>query len=159
VTATPCTSTSIPGRARPADGYQGARREIVGEDLPAELGEPVTEPRIGDEYGHRHQIGKARAGVFERPPEPGEDLADLAVEIGGVACNIDREYIGEPLLKWWQGTPCSGELLQSRDTGTGAILVLLMTLRWREPDSNHRSRVRKSGRSQVPAIRPGSVEH
>ena len=33
------------------------------------------------------------------------------------------------------------------------------TLRWREPDSNHRSRVRKSGRCQVPAIRPGSVEH
>src|SRR4029077_13745847 len=28
----------------------------------------------------------------------------------------------------------------------------LMTLRWREPDSNHRSRVRKSGRCQVPAI-------
>ena len=26
---------------------------------------------------------------------------------------------------WRQGTPCSGELLQSRDTGTGAILVLL----------------------------------
>ena len=33
------------------------------------------------------------------------------------------------------------------------------TLRWREPDSNHRSRVRKSSRCQVPAIRPGSVEH
>jgi hypothetical protein len=30
---------------------------------------------------------------------------------------------------------------------------------WREPDPNHRSRVRKSGRCQVPAIRPGSVEH
>jgi DDE family transposase len=35
----------------------------------------------------------------------------------------------------------------------------LLTPRWREPDSNHRSRVRKSGRCQVPAIRPGSVEH
>ena len=71
-------------RARQAgDGYQGARWEIVGEDLSAELGEPVAEPRIGDEHGHRHQIGKARAGLFERPPEPGEDLADLAVEIGG----------------------------------------------------------------------------
>src|SRR5438552_2388575 len=33
------------------------------------------------------------------------------------------------------------------------------TPRWREPDSNHRSRVRKSGRCQVAAIRPGSVEH
>jgi phosphatidylglycerol lysyltransferase len=32
----------------------------------------------------------------------------------------------------------------------------LRTLRWREPDSNHRSRVRKSGRCQVPAIRPGA---
>ena len=29
----------------------------------------------------------------------------------------------------------------------------------RSADSNHRSRVRKSGRCQVPAIRPGSVEH
>src|SRR5438874_4789653 len=29
------------------------------------------------------------------------------------------------------------------------------TPRWREPDSNHRSRIRKSGRCQVPAIRPG----
>jgi Natural resistance-associated macrophage protein len=35
----------------------------------------------------------------------------------------------------------------------------LLTRRWREPDSNHRSRVRKSGRCQVPAIRLGSVEH
>ena len=26
---------------------------------------------------------------------------------------------------WWQGNPCSSELLQSRDTRTGAILVLL----------------------------------
>ena len=33
------------------------------------------------------------------------------------------------------------------------------THRWREPDSNHRSRGRKSGRCQVSAIRPGSVEH
>src|SRR6266404_7664356 len=33
------------------------------------------------------------------------------------------------------------------------------TQRWREPDSNHRSRVKKSGRCQVPVIRPGSVEH
>jgi hypothetical protein len=31
-----------------------------------------------------------------------------------------------------------------------------MPPRWREVDSNHRSRVRKSGRCQVPAIRPGS---
>jgi hypothetical protein len=35
----------------------------------------------------------------------------------------------------------------------------LLTRPWREPDSNHRSRVRKSGRCQVPAIRPGSVEY
>ena len=34
-----------------------------------------------------------------------------------------------------------------------------LTRRRREPDSNHRSRIRKSGRCQVPAIRPGSVEH
>jgi hypothetical protein len=33
------------------------------------------------------------------------------------------------------------------------------THRWRQVDSNHRSRVGKSGRCQVPAIRPGSVEH
>ena len=29
------------------------------------------------------------------------------------------------------------------------------TLCWRGPDSNHQSRVRKSGRCQVPVIRPG----
>ncbi len=35
-----------------------------------------------------------------------------------------------------------------------------LTRRWRKPDSNHRFRVRKSGRCQVPAaIRPRSVEH
>src|SRR5436190_13158506 len=81
------------------DGYQGARWEIVGEDLPAELGEPVAEPRIGNEHGHRHQIGKARAGLFESPPEPGEDLADLAVEIGGERAArgiLDRHLSGEP---------------------------------------------------------------
>src|ERR1700737_4195241 len=87
-------------RARQAgDGYQGARWEIVGEDLPAELGEPVAEPRIGDEHGHRHQIGKARAGFFEGPPEPGEDLADLAVEISGERAArgiLDHPLSGEP---------------------------------------------------------------
>src|ERR1700730_5237390 len=87
-------------RARQAgDGYQGARWEIVGEDLPAELGEPVAEPRIGDEHGHRHQIGKARAGFFEGPPEPGEDLADLAVEISGERAArgiLDRHLSGQP---------------------------------------------------------------
>src|SRR4029077_2723254 len=36
--------------------------------------------------------------------------------------------------------------------------VRALTRRWTELDSNHRSRVRKSGRCQVPAIKPGSVE-
>ena len=44
---------------------------------------------------------------------------------------------------------------QAWDSGTDGS----QTLPWREPDSNHRSRVRKSARCQVPAIRPGAVEH
>jgi hypothetical protein len=42
-----------------------------------------------------------------------------------------------------------------RSRGSGSQRTLCR----REPNSNYRSRVRKSGRCQVPAIRPGSVEH
>ena len=53
--------------------------------------------------------------------------------------------------------PSFGGSLRSRTGTTGCDDRVCMTLLWREPDSNHRSRVRKSGRCQVPAIRPGSV--
>src|SRR6202040_3619816 len=74
------------------------------------------------------------------------------------------------VLSWSKATR---DLLKSFSWGIGALRQLfasddgaisfaacpIPSLRWREPDSNHRSRVRESGRCQVPAIRPGSVEH
>src|SRR5205814_3181681 len=71
-------------RARQAgDGDQRARGIIVAEDLAAQLRETVAEPRIGDEDGHRHDVGQAPARLLERAPEPGKHFAHLAVEIGG----------------------------------------------------------------------------
>ena len=87
-------------RAREArDGDQGARREIVTEDLAAQLREAVAQPRIGDEDGHRHHIGEPAAGLFERTAEPREDLAHLAVEIGGertAAAVLAGDLPGQP---------------------------------------------------------------
>ena len=60
----------------------------------------------------------------------------------------------------WPATVCPKTAAKPRGARLQPLsLVKRRTLRWREPDSNHRSRVRKSGRCQVPAIRPGSVEH
>src|SRR4029077_11486802 len=67
------------------------------------------------------------------------------------------------VLSWSKATR---DLLKSFRWGIGALRQLfasddgaisfaacpIPSLRWREPDSNHRSRVRKSGRCQVPAI-------
>src|SRR6516162_10973361 len=70
---------------------------------------------------------------------------------------------------WWQGTPCSSELLQSRDTDTRAILVLLsgaavdaagaledaVTI----GTTPSRRRVRWSARSAIsPVARPNAAE-
>src|SRR5205807_10009597 len=87
-------------RARQAgDGEQRARRIIVAEDLAAQLRETVAEPRIGDEDGHRHDVGEPATGFFEGMAEPGEHLAYLAVEIGGeraAGAVVGRDLTGQP---------------------------------------------------------------
>ena len=81
------------------DGDQGAGREVVAEDLAAQLGEAVAEPRVGDEHGHRDHVGQLGAGFFEGAAEPGEHLPHLAVEIAGegaAAAVLGRDLAGQP---------------------------------------------------------------
>src|ERR1700738_2744035 len=65
------------------DCDQCARREIVPEDLLAQLGKAIPISSIGNKHGHRPQIGDFPAALLQRPAEPGKYLADLAVEIIG----------------------------------------------------------------------------
>ena len=65
------------------DGDRGARREILAEQLAAQLGHAGGMARIDQEHRHGHHVGELGAGLGKRLLDVAEGLPELGVEIAG----------------------------------------------------------------------------